>query len=295
MTPAPDYAPLWSWIREREAIRIKKEELGQPPPWTSDPILATYRFCNVRREDDLVTRWIAQHVRAPFADHPLLWFMLCICRQVNWPATIAELIKTEGAWPSHERFAPERLGEVLNARRARGEKVYTGAYLIPAPAKRGADKQAHVAEVVLGDLYRRAAELGQGADWVGPGRTLRVTHAWIRQSRGWGAFLAYQAVVDMRFSPRLLAGAPDVATWAAAGPGTIRGLHRIHGRAIAAPLSQDQALREMRAIYQVAQDQTGVAVDFSDVPNVLCETDKYLRVRFGEGRPRARYVPGREA
>jgi hypothetical protein len=42
------------------------------------------------------------------------------------------------------------------------------------------------------------------------------------------------------------------------------------------------------------QAETGVADGFfSDVPNILCETDKYLRVKNGEGKPRALYVPGR--
>lgn len=290
---SPDYVPLWRWIREREVIRSKKEELSLPAPWTSDPILDTYRFCNVRREDDRVTRWVRDNVRTPFIDHPLLWFMLCICRQVNWPATLSELIETEGAWPSHASFTPKRLGEALNARQARGEKVYTGAYMIPAPAVQGADKQAHIAEVVLGDLYRRASEFGLGSDWRG--RTLQATHALIRRSSGWGPFLAYQAVVDMRFSERLLAQAPDRAWWAAAGPGTLRGLNRLHGRKVDAPLSQEQALLEMHVIYETAERETGVPMDFSDVPNVLCETDKYLRVQLGQGRPRAKYVLGRGA
>lgn len=183
---SPDYAPLWSWIREREAIRVKKEDLRLPPPWTADPILAEYRFCNVRREDDRVTRWIAQHVREPFADHPLLWLMLCACRQINWPATIAELINFEGAWPSHANFTPERLGQALSARQARGEKIYR---------------------------------------------------------------------------PRW----PRITRWSRCA----------------------QFTRSWR--------ETGVILDFSDVPNVLCETDKYLRVQLGQGRPRARYVPGRGA
>jgi hypothetical protein len=290
---APDYHPLWHWIRAREAIRIAKEDAGAPPPWTSDPILAAFRFCNVRREDDRVTRWIGQHVRAPFADHPLLWLMLCICRQINWPDSIAELIATPGAWPSHESFAPRRIGEVLNDRKRRGEKIYTGAYMIPAPQARGADKQAHIAENVIGGLYLRRDCFGGLDNW----RTsnLQTTHSGICQTLGWGHFLAYQAVVDMRFCPRLLANAPDRETWAAAGPGTIRGLHRLHGRHVDLPLPQERARIEMRQLYELAERETGVRLDFSDIPNVLCETDKYLRVANGEGKPRARYVPGRGA
>ena len=109
---------------------------------------------------------------------------------------------------------------------------------------------------------------------------------------GWGKFMAYQAVVDMRFT-RLLEGAADVQTWAAAGPGTIRGLNRLYGRDIDCVLSQEQALSEMRTIYKIAEAETGVKMDFSDVPNILCEIDKYLRVRSDEGKMRALYHPKR--
>lgn len=287
MTATTDYEPLWQWIRERELIRIRKDR-GDPPPWTPDPILAAYRFCCVRREDDRVTRWIRAHIREAFAGHPLLWLMLCIGRQINWPDTLAELIADKDAWPRGERFSPARLASVLRARRARGEKVYTGAYVISAPAAPGADKATYVAEVVIGDLWRRRDEFAR------PLESLAHAHRLISASNGWGTFMAYQAVVDMRYTD-LLRDAPDVRTWAAAGPGTLRGLCRVHGRALDARISQAQAQGEIRAIYELAEARTGVAMDLSDVPNALCELDKYLRVARGEGRPRARYVPGRGA
>ena len=281
-----NYEPLWYWVREREAIRQRKDR-GDPFPWTSDPILRDYRFCCVRREDDRVTIWVREHIRDRFAGHPYLWLMLCAARQINWPDTLAELIAAPGAWPLDDDFSPIAMGAALSARKARGDKVYTGAYMIPAPQDRGADKHAHIATTVIGDLWRRRAEF---ADWSGA--TLEGVHARIRRSAGWGDFLAYQAVVDMRFTP-LLAAAADASAWAAAGPGTIRGLNRLHGRAVDAALPQSQARHEMRAIYAVAEQETGVPMDFSDVPNILCETDKYQRVVLGQGKPRARYVAGR--
>lgn len=213
--------------------------------------------------------------------------MLCIARQINWPDTLDELINA-GAWPSSPTFDPRDITQVLNARKDRGEKVYTGAYMISAPATKGADKQAYIAQTVIGDLWRRRTE------FQFPFRSLRHTHELLTASNGWGNFMAYQAVVDMRFTS-LLENAPDVRTWAAAGPGTIRGLNRLHGRVVEYGLSQGQALSEMRAIYDIVDWHTGIAMDFSDVPNILCETDKYLRVKLGEGKPRARYVPGRGA
>jgi hypothetical protein len=277
-----DYAPLFYWVRERERIRIIKED-GKPQPWTGDEILHTYRFCNVRREDDRVTIWVRENIRQKYAEHPFLWLMLCIARQINWPETLDDLI-FNGAWPGTDRFPLPDVTLVLNRRKDRGDKVYTGAYMISAPARKGADKQKYIAETVIGNLWTRRAGFRA--------TTLQRTHEWIMRSSGWGQFMAYQAVVDMRFT-RLLSGADDALTWAAAGPGTIRGLNRLHGRAVDASLSQDQALSEMRALYKIVQQETGVAMDFSDVPNILCETDKYLRVKNGEGKPRALYVAGR--
>jgi hypothetical protein len=284
---SPNYEPLFYWVREREHIRARKEN-GAPPPFTTDPILATYRFCNVRREDDLVTRWIDTNIRKRFAGHPNLWLMLCIARQINWPNTIQQLIDM-GAWPNVENFQPAEITMVLNNWKMVGEKVYTGAYMISAPSTKGADKQAYIAETVIGDLWRRRDIFERHFAGV---PTLHRTHELIMRSNGWGAFMAYQAVVDMRFTP-LLNQADDISTWAAAGPGTLRGLNRLHGRGVNYIVSQGQALSEMRDIYKVVQQETCVQMDFSDVPNILCETDKYLRVKNGEGKPRALYVPGR--
>lgn len=285
-----NYEPLLYWIKERELIRLRKDvdRYQYSAPFTSDPILASYRFCNVRREDDRGTVWIRDHIRKPFAGHPMLWLMLCIARQINWPDTLAELIEN-GDWPDRPDFKPQAITATLNDRKARGEKIYTGAYMISAPATKGADKQAYIAEKVIGDLWGRAESF---ATWFARSPTLQGTHERITRSIGWGPFMAYQAIVDMRFTA-LLENAEDVKVWAAAGPGTIRGLNRLHGRPLNFVVGQGLALSEMRAIYRVVEPETGVQMDFSDVPNVLCETDKYLRVKNGEGKPRALYVRGR--
>jgi hypothetical protein len=284
----PDYTPLFYWVREREQIRQRKEVHGDPHPWTDDPILSTYRFCCVRREDDRGTIWIRKNIRERFAEHPHLWFMLCIGRQINWPETLDNLINSY-AWPSENGFDPKEIADILNGRKAERKKIYTGAYMISAPSTKGADKQAYIAEIVCGALWERRDYF---AKHFAGSSTLQRTHELITRSNGWGQFMAYQAVVDMRFTP-LLDKTEDISTWAAAGPGTLRGLNRLHGRVTDAVISQGQALVEMRAIYKVVQQETAVAMDFSDVPNILCETDKYLRVKNGEGKPRALYVPGR--
>jgi len=285
-----NYEPVLYWTEERESIRIKKER-GDPRPWTKDPILAEWSFCCPRREDDRTTRWIDHNIRQPYAFSLDLWFMLCAARQINHPDTLAELI-AKGAWPDSAAPAAElidRIYDVLEERRQRGDKVYGAGYILSGIAAKGS-KPRYTARYVLGPLWRDRLRLRANLNGKPSTRSLRRAVALLSEYDGWGAFLSYQAVVDMRFT-RILRDASDVGNWAAAGPGTIRGLNRIHGRDVEAGLSQPQALAEMRDLYRVlCRELPGIKLDFSDVPNVLCETDKMLRARAG-GKLKRRYVP----
>jgi hypothetical protein len=110
---------------------------------------------------------------------------------------------------------------VLNNWKMVGEKVYTGAYMISAPSTKGADKQAYIAETVIGDLWRRRDIFDR--HFNGPDSpSLRRTHELIMRSNGWGQFMAYQAVVDMRFT-WLLRHAGDALTWRRPAPARCAG------------------------------------------------------------------------
>lgn len=280
-------------------------------PLTCDPSLQKYRYCNVFRELDRVTQWIDRHIREPFADHPDLWLMLAISRYINWPPTLQYLmnrgeVKCDfNAWPNddgqglpHFAFTPQGLGDALDARSATGEKVYTGAYMIRAESNPNAEwyswtKQQYIAQVVIGRLW----EDREG--WFKGNSQPTMEGVWKRfQDKryiGWGPFMSYQVVVDLRHT-RYLRDAPDINTWSALGPGSRRGLNRLAGRPVDYALKQDEGLAEMRAIWE-EQDAHRAPwvprIDLSDIQNSLCEVDKLLRVRTGEGRPRAQYIQGR--
>lgn len=320
------------WINEREAIRMRKEiifDYQQTGRWllserghqvwgaddpdvfqldnlTADPWLSYYRFCNVRREDDRVTRWIRQHIIEPYADHEHLWAMLAIARTINWPPTLEYLMsRSEGrklsCWPNHPYFNSEDLGIALDGWKSAGNKVYTGAYMIRAESDRRAEwyswsKQRYVAEIVIGKLWE------DRGDWKYIAKTRRQTSAevwdYFQGYTGWGPFMAYQVVVDLQHT-RYLRDAPDVQTWAAAGPGTLRGLLRWRDGSIDGKLSQTHAL-ELLLKLREELNQPGVIwewlqpLDLSDVCNICCEFDKYERVRLNQGKPRSKYRPETE-
>lgn len=325
---ALDASPLWAWANERHAIYIRKglrsgltpDELHVPQfadleecdpgshalmssgPFTADPILAEARFCNVFRELDRVTVWIDQNIRKPFAGHQDLWLMLAIARYINWPDTLQFLIDSGYAWPSHPDWTPEDLGRALDYRKAQGGKVYTGAYMIRAESNPAAEwyswtKQQYVARIVIGRLWEdREQWRAMLEDQPEGGLELQAVWQLFQSPRyiGWGPFMSYQAVIDMRWTP-LLGSAPDITSWAALGPGSRRGLNRLAGRDLEHPLSQAQGLEEMLEIYQQQARFRAPwvpEIDLSDIQNCLCETDKYLRVKGG-GKTRAKYVQGR--
>jgi 5-hmdU DNA kinase, helical domain len=271
--------PFLYWAAERESIREKRVR-GLPPPWTKDPVLATHRFCNLRREDDRETIWIRTRVREPYADDTALPIMLCICRLINWSPTLEELIKV-GAWPGAPGFSLETLRETLDARKSRGEKCHTGAYIVPPIGYRSKNEAV---TAIVGELWKRHELLKFEFN-----TTLEDSWKTLCSYRGFGAFLANQVVVDMSYCRRLLYHAPDRNRWLAAGPGTKRGLNRLFERPVRQPISQGQALFELRFLYSLMMRKGWNGLDLADIGSLLCEVDKYLRLVNGEGSVRAKF------
>lgn len=283
------------WVAEREAIRLRRA-LGRRKPWTEDKILQSWRFCNVRREDDAVTIWIRDNIRRYFANDQNLWLMLCIARLINHPDTLAELIDETG-WPQPDgSFDIGTFEAVLGARTERGDKVYTSAYITHAPPE-GGEKYIHTARLVQNLWEIRDEFHDYCADM--PRMYMQSIHGWLKDQNGFGDFMAYQCVVDMRFT-RYLQNAPDRDSWCACGPGTLRGIDRLkHGGKLTSdriPYQQDFARGYAIGLYEgLCKRFPAIKLDLSDVPNILCEYDKYMRVLNGEGTPRQKYPGAQEA
>jgi plasmid stabilization system protein ParE len=117
-------------------------------------------------------------------------------------------------------------------------------------------------------------------------RTLRAVFDELLQVRGIGSFIAYEIVSDLRHT-RLLREARDINTWANVGPGAMRGLRRLD-----ASMTNARALPAMIELLGESRQYTAEWVpqmELRDIEHVLCEFDKFCRVKFGEGRPRSTY------
>lgn len=300
LSPEMISALLWYWMAERHAI-YQRRAAGQPKPWTSDSILRSYRFCNVFRELDTVTVWIRKNVREPFAADPLLWLMLAACRYINHPPTLEELIHGDRSWPDKPDFHPRHMTAVMEARAARGEQVYTGAYMIkpesdPKQPHFGWSKHRYICEIVIGRMWEDRKELAAeiACCWESQEDLVRLITGRRHRYRGWGPFMTYEWTTDLTHTT-YLGQAKDRLTWASAGPGAVRGLNRYFGRPVEVSLRQEQAVDEMRHLLRIAPSRLPTdfpALEMRDIEHSLCEYDKYMRVRLGEGRPRSTY-PGK--
>lgn len=268
------------WITERESIR-KKHDAGEKKPWTEDPILATYRFCNVRREDDKVTRWIKKNWRDPYAGHKNMVAAMILARMVNWPPTLEEI-----GFP--KVWNPTRIIAAIHHRANRGEKTWSGAYIVTTCGQI-MDKAEYVVQTA-------GLTVGIGAYTPRAGDTLAAFWTRLRGINGLGAgFLAAQVVADMKHCDPNLKLAEDWASWAAPGPGSRRGLNRYYGRdpEIRWP-DEETWLEALWAMMQEVAPLLAIdagSISAQDYQNVMCEFDKYMRTKLGQGRPRSKYSP----
>jgi hypothetical protein len=278
-----DTSQLIYFVSEREAIRHRRAA-SEPPPWTADPILQTWSFTNVRREDDRTTRWITVNWREPYAEDPDLWFAMCLARFINLPDTLAEL-----GYPVP--YYREYFLTVMAARAARGDKVYGPAYTIHADnTSKGRCTAEYQAAEVFNPLWRKREFLRPTQ-----GETLARYLARLSECHGLrGGFMPAQIIADLKYVAPLSA-ASDWMTFAASGPGSRRGLNRVLGRPVDAPWSESGWRREfdhLRTAIMPDLERIGLGdLHAQDLQNTLCECDKYLRVKLGEGKPRRRFRP----
>lgn len=284
--------PFFYWINERHRIYLNRKQ-GKPWPWTEDEFLQNYRWCNVFRELDKVTLWIRNNWTKPFKNHDNLWFAMAVARQINLPETLAEIQEKTG-FPE-EPWNPRATSKVMKDRRKRGSPVFTGSYIITGTF--GGDKVDQVCFKMLSPLWKDReawmAVLGEKET------TLESVHKLLTTYGGFGRFMAYEVVSDWRWT-RYLSKAADIYTWANPGPGAVRGLMRLMGRAMSAntktiekPPSVQECVQRMRRLLEVSprflEPHVPGPLEMRDIEHSLCETDKYLRVQDG-GHLRNKYI-----
>lgn len=276
---------LLYFIRAREEARLTKELVGGPGPHSSDPILATYRFCNINREHDNVTRWVKANVRNKYAPYgrDTLVVQVLTARIFNEPTTLAEILPVVDVNEALRK---------LRALRAEGRKIMRGAYMMPVHGNNGLGKQVE-------EYYMAAVGQARYVPWT-KCLTLAGVAERLVQLMGIGDFLANQVCTDLRYTPHWSqARAPDWFDFVLCGPGSRRGIDRYDagrgqadekGLGTKTQAHYGQRLLQIRLELEPLLSDTvnGYFVDPNNLSNTFCEFDKFERALWSDKAPSLR-------
>jgi hypothetical protein len=280
-----------SYVTERQRIH-ERRAAGDPPPWTTDPVLASKKFCCVVRDDDRTSReaWTAI-TSIPTAEHRLgatLGF-----RMYNRVSTLEALDANN--WQDIPAIMAG-LDPAINAT----------AYKISV--KGGLFNLRTIASMV-NTAWRRRLDFE-------PRRRAELTCAAVRGAVGCGPFIAYQTTQDLRW---LYGSYEDEDTWCVVGLGACRGLSRLAGSYEPMRWDQKQArgnseeeLYARKLGFNIRAQERGdlslprralelmapildamraalphVRLNLFEVEHNLCEWDKWERITAGEGPGRS--------
>lgn len=285
-------AGLLYFIWEREVIRIVKERGGERP-YTKDPVLDRYKFTNIRRRDDRVSRWVIEHIIRPNEHRDDLWFILLITRLINWPPTLQHLIDAGVLFLPAHGFDPEEFSAAIESYKNVGSKLYSGAYMVyPTKITPGGVKSLSIAKHIIAPTLSLGECLGAVMDSDEP--LISDFVSVLSSSFGISTFMAGQVAADMTYSYQM-AQAFDLYTYAPIGPGSSRGLNYLLNRAPNAGWAQEDFNTQLIDIHKAIMDELEIEdLTLHDVQNCMCEFSKYCRTVLGEGKPKTMYQPERE-
>lgn len=282
---------LIAYMHERERVRIAKEN-GLPFPWTPDVILQSARFTNILRSNDKTTRWLNNHWIIPnHGRDPLAEFMnVAVFR---WVGTIGfgERYGWQPVW-SRGRFIALVEGMI-----AKKQAPFTSAYVISNFGIVGS--KAIVVAKVMDDVHAVLPELFVKIDkdprW-------QVACDFLAEKvNGFGGtgFMAKEVVTDAISTSFFPQRPSDLYSWSPFGPGARRGLNRVYGRPHDTKAKDKEFLEMGRTLYAKLEGWLNLEfmpqpfADFTlhDLQFVMCEFDKYERIRLAQGRSKRGYKP----
>ena len=288
----PDYSELLQFIDEREQVRWNKEVEGFEAPWTEDPVLQQYKFCNVRRADDRVSRWLMHRyysrIQASVSAEKDYWFAAAVARLINWPPTLQQLLDA-GAVPANaESFNAQHFIKCLDAAKPVGGKLYNGAYMIYPGHEAGRKKSQFIAEIILQELKERHLRIR----WAVSTRSVQKVVWEAANVYGLSTFMGGQIAADLTYIKGQLDTATDLRTYAPRGPGSQGGLNVLFGLKPNHEWKDDEFSSALVLILREVENTPTLKVlnlTLHDVQNCMCEWFRYVRLKAGKVASQRKY------
>lgn len=272
------YESYWRFAAERQAIFFRRVR-GEAPPWTSNPVLAIYKFTNAYRASDRVSQYLIRHViyRDDLPKSPReVFFRIMLFKLFNKIETWELLERTLGPITFEDyRFAT--FDTVLSRAMNAGRRIYSAAYIMPPGSSAFGRPAKHQNHLLL--LERMMAD--RLAERLGQIRTMQEGFEKLRAYPTIGDFLAYQFITDINYSELTDFSEMDFVV---PGPGARDGLRKCFidpgglNEAELIRLMVDLQEHEFVRLGLDFQSLWGRRLQLIDCQNLFCEVDKYARV-----------------
>lgn len=267
---------FFATARERYRIKLRRENNpDSAEPFTEDPVMQKWFFCNVFREDDKVTVWIRENVRRVMEGRWGQITAMTACRVFNRIPSLRALYNCEAFW----EWDPRKVREAMKNVRP----VVGGAYVVRTTD--GMNKLDGAIDVV-NHVAKECANIE--TRWDAENCTLQKMWEQLRMFPCLGPFMAYEIVSDLRHT-WVLRKAIDILSWANPGPGTCAGLSWVAALNLGAiPYGRKKAQREILSAMQTLLilshadelwPKAWPAWEMREVEHWLCEYAKYVRAK----------------
>ena len=270
----PVFETYWRFAAKRQDLFMRRIT-GGLNPWTDDPVLAAHRFTNVYRASDRVSQYLIGNViyRGSNTGEEI-FFRTLLFKLFNRIETWEKLAACVGD-PSWKTFHFERYACVLDAMLARGERVYSAAYIMPSPRFGSARKHRNHLRL-LEHMMREGAPRR-----IAQARSLEDVFGILRAYPSFGDFLAFQFAVDLNYSDLIDFSEMEFVV---AGPGAHDGIRKCFAdtaglcEADIIRMVAEHAEEEFRRLGLTFWTLWGRPLQLIDCQNLFCEVGKYARV-----------------
>lgn len=280
LKPTIVYDTYWKFAVERQNIFFLRQK-QERSPWTSDPILTTYKFTNAYRASDRVSQYLIKEVIYKGSqDINELFFRILLFKIFNKIETW-ELLRSKLKDIIYSDYSFSRYDKILTNAISSGTRIYSAAYIMPSGGKSSPHNKKHrmhldlIHKMISEELPKRIAEA----------RSMRAAFELIKEYPTIGDFLAYQYVTDINYSTLTNFSEMDFVV---PGPGAKSGIKKCFQatggltEAEIIKLVTEEQENEFERLGLKFKDLWGRPLQFIDCQNLFCETDKYSRVAHPE-------------
>lgn len=276
------YDSYWRFAAERQRVFYRRA-LGNPWPWTDNPVMAVYKFTNAYRASDRVSQYLIRNViyrdDLPGAVDEVV-FRILLFKLFNKIETWERLEQALGPITFAD-YQFDRYDTVLTRAMADGHRVYSAAYIMPPGSSAFGHKAKHQNHLKLLEMMMAQA-LPQK---LASARSMQKGFELLRGYPTIGDFLAYQFVTDVNYSQVTNFSEMDFVI---PGPGARDGLRKCF--ADTGGLSDAELIRLMADRQEQECSRLGLEfpslwgrpLQLIDCQNLFCEIDKYARVAHPE-------------